>query len=252
MEAPGRAVRISAAMCAAGRSLADPRLSPDGATVAFVTASAAGAAVVLVPSGGGPETVLPGPAPARRGGLDWLPAGDGIVLAGADGRLWNQPVDGGPAVSLCEAHGAAAPAVSPDGAEVACTFDGRHVALVSTDESGPWPRRLSSHPDFCVDPAWSPDGAAVAWHEWDVPAMAWDDSRIAWAAARPVVSGGSSGGSSDRSAASGGDVGVVPTPLPAAVAQPRFAVDGTLGFLCDATGWLTLWSGRPGGPVGPR
>ena len=38
--------------------------------------------------------------------------------------------------------------------------------------------RLSQAADFCFDPTWSPDGTVVAWHEWDVPAMPWDASRI--------------------------------------------------------------------------
>ena len=38
--------------------------------------------------------------------------------------------------------------------------------------------RLSSDADFCFDPSWSPDSARVAWHEWDIPAMPWDEGRI--------------------------------------------------------------------------
>jgi dipeptidyl aminopeptidase/acylaminoacyl peptidase len=221
-------------MCAAGRRLADPRLSPDGSTLAVVAASSAGTAIVVVPSGGGMEVVLDsGASPSRRGGIDWLPDGSALAVVGAGGTLWRQPVDGSPPVVLWDRGGVAAPAVAPDGRRVACVVDGRHVAVVHTDPGGPWPERLSATPDFCADPTWSPDGAVVAWHEWDVPAMPWDDGRISWVAA------------------GGGDVLTVATPHPAAVAQPRFGPDGRLGLLCDGTGWLTLWSGRPDGAVTP-
>ena len=72
----------------------------------------------------------------------------------------------------------AGPAVSPDGSKVAYVVDGRDVAVASLAEGGPWPVRLSAGADFCFDPSWSADGTRVAWAEWDVPAMPWDDSRI--------------------------------------------------------------------------
>ncbi|MGH9155382.1 MAG: hypothetical protein ACRD1K_05975, partial [Acidimicrobiales bacterium] len=47
--------RLTAAMCAGGRSLAEPRLSPDGSRVAFVDRVGAVARLVVVPAAGGPE-----------------------------------------------------------------------------------------------------------------------------------------------------------------------------------------------------
>ena len=41
-----------------------------------------------------------------------------------------------------------------------------------------WPVRVSDA-DFAWDAAWSPDGTTLAWHEWDLPDMPWDASRIA-------------------------------------------------------------------------
>ena len=40
-----------------------------------------------------------------------------------------------------------------------------------------WPQRVS-HADFAWDPAWSPDGRELAWHEWNLPDMPWDASRV--------------------------------------------------------------------------
>ena len=62
---------VSAAMVAAGRVLGEPRVSPDGAQVAFVATAVGRSALVLVPAGGGPELVLttdPAPNSARADG----------------------------------------------------------------------------------------------------------------------------------------------------------------------------------------
>jgi dipeptidyl aminopeptidase/acylaminoacyl peptidase len=118
---------------------------------------------------------------------------------------------------------------------VAYVVDGRHVAIAWLAEDGPWPVRLSARADFCFDPVWSPDGRLVAWAEWDVPAMPWDDSRIMVA---PVDG-------------SKGPIAVA-LPGPVAASQPRFSPDGSaLGLLCDGGGWVNLWKagGDGGDPI---
>lgn len=211
--------RITAAMVAAGRTIGEPRLSPDGSTVAFVSSSAR-ADLVLVPVGGGPERVLttePAPLRARSDGggvFGWHPSGDAVVYAAVDGGVWRQPAAGGPPSRFVAPHadgGAASPSVSPDGTEVAFVVDTRHVAVAGLD--GAWPRLISRGADFALDPAWSPDGI-LAWHEWDVPDMPWTGSRIA------TSDGATHGG-------------------PAA-GQPRFAPDGALGWIDDASGWANV------------
>jgi Tol biopolymer transport system component len=82
---------ITAAMLAAGRELSDPRLSPDGAHVAFVSSSGGRAAIVVVSAAGGPERRVTSEPEPRTGRLtsgavlDWLPDGSGIVYSCARG-----------------------------------------------------------------------------------------------------------------------------------------------------------------------
>jgi dipeptidyl aminopeptidase/acylaminoacyl peptidase len=227
--------RVTAAMCAYGRTLAEPRLSPDGTRVAFLANAGGRAQLVVVDTEGGPELVVtnhppPRPTVAYGGGaFDWTPAGDALVYAAGDGGLWWVSADGG--VPRCVAPKQpdgpiAAPAVSPDGASVAFVVDQHHVGVVSLDGSG-WPTRISSDADFCFDPVWSPSGDAIAWHEWDVPDMPWDSGRIVAAAAD---------GSGSPDVIAGGP-GI-------SVQQPRYGPDGTLAYLSDETGWLNVWVGE--------
>jgi dipeptidyl aminopeptidase/acylaminoacyl peptidase len=206
-------------MCARGRSLSEPRLSPDGTRVAFVTRDGNGSRLVVVPADGGPEVVLTtDPAPAFRGGVfDWMPAGDAIVFATGRGDLLRVAGHGGPAEPLRSEAAAAGVTVAPDGGDIAYGAD---QARIETLQRG----TVDEGADFCLDPTWSPDGSRLAWHEWNVPDMPWDAGRI-------VVSHLADGSTT-----------TVDTPSDCAVQQPRFSPDGArLAFLCDAGGWLNLW-----------
>lgn len=225
--------RISAAMVAGGRTLAEPRLSPDGDRLAFLSTVGGVAQLTVVDVAGGPELVItttPPPLPSRAyggGAFDWTPDGEALVYAATDGGLWRQPLVGGPPTRLVTGGGpVAAPAVSPDGTRVAYVIDTREVCVTSIDADGPWPIRLTSGADFALDPAWSPDSTSVAWLEWDVPAMAWDSSRI--------VLRDAAGRDAPKVVAGGADT---------SAAQPRFSARGALGLLDDASGWLNVVAG---------
>jgi dipeptidyl aminopeptidase/acylaminoacyl peptidase len=210
---------VSAAMVAAGRTIGEPRLSPDGRTVAFVS-SGVRADLVVLPVDGGPELVIttePAPLRARTDGggvFDWYPSGDALVYAAVDGGVWSQPVAGGAPRRIVAPHAdgpAASPAVSPDGSRLAHVVDTRHIAV--TDLDGGWPRPVGTGADFALDPAWSPSGT-LAWHEWDVPDMPWTGSRIA---------------TTEGVAADG-----------VAAGQPRYSCDGRLGWVDDSSGWANV------------
>jgi dipeptidyl aminopeptidase/acylaminoacyl peptidase len=226
-------------MCAAGRTLGEPRLSPDGAAVAFVATRSGRGELVVVDLAGGAELVVttdPAPVAARAysgGTFDWLPDASGLVYAGSDGGLWLQAVVGGPPRRLVagSAGRCGAPAVAPDGTRAAYVVDTRDVAVVELAEGGRWPVRVSAGADFALDPAWSPDSAMLTWHEWSVPAMPWDASTVVVAPAD---------GSGAPEPVAGGPA--------RSVGQPRFSPDGSaLGLVDDRGGWANVWSLAPDG-----
>ncbi len=172
-------------------------------------------------------------APGHRATL--APTRDGrIVFATADARLAVLSPGGPVQILTPEGISASAPAVAPDGgsvAHVAETDDTCEVWISPLDpESGGAGGTRVSAADFAFDPAWAPDGRALAWHEWDLPSMPWDESRI-------VVRGREDGPL--RTIAGGAGV---------AVGQPRFAPGGErIAFVCDRTGWMRVWTARPDG-----
>ena len=194
--------------------MSSPRWSPSGALLAWVEAHDGRSDVVVVPSdGSGPPVVVTAEC-GIGGGYAWIDD-EALVVAAADGRLAVVLAAGGVERVLTHDGRALAPAVSVRG-EVACAIerdDVCDVATVPLDGSG-WPERVS-HADYAWDPAWSPDGGALVWQEWDLPNMPWHASRIMRRDGRD---------SKAYALASDG-----------ACSQPRFSPDGArLAWMCDA------------------
>ena len=223
---------VTPAMVARSRALAGPRFSPDGRHLAWVETVAGRADIVVAPAdGSGPPVVVTADAPAGPSGSPtWAGAGADIVYAAADGRLVAVAAAGGPLRALTRDGRASAPATSPDGTRVAFVLerdDACEIAVVPADGSA-WPVRVSTGADWALDPTWSADSRALAWHEWDFPDMPWDGSRIA---VRQVEGLNPAG---HAEVVAGGD-GV-------ACGQPRFSPDGArLAYVCDRTGWMNVW-----------
>ena len=214
-------------MIARSASVADPRWSPDGTRLAWV-ASHDGRSDLLVAASDGstPPTVVSADT-GIGGGYAWA-SDEELVVAASDGRLVVLGAHGHVVRVLSREGRAAAPAVSARG-DVAFAVehdDACDVAVVPIDGSQ-WPAR-QSHSDYAWDPSWSPDGRRLAWHEWDLPDMPWDASRI-------VVREHRGRGDGAGKVVAGGDA--------IAVGQPRFAPSGgRIAFISDAEGWPVVWS----------
>jgi dipeptidyl aminopeptidase/acylaminoacyl peptidase len=223
---------ISAAAVARSRTLAEARWSPGGACLAWLDAFGGRVDLLVAPAdGSSPAVTLTAEVPVTPlgayggGGYCWADD-DTLVYATADGRLVAIDVCGGGLRVLSRDGRAAAPTIAPGGERVAFVVerdDACDIAVVPLDGSD-WPRRMS-HADYAWDPAWSSDGTRLAWHEWNLPNMPWDGSRIL------VVAPES--GQDARCVAGGDDV---------AVGQPRFSpTDDTLAFVSEASGWMNVW-----------
>lgn len=244
--------RVTPWMVASGRRIVEPRLSPDGMVIAFLTDVGPRTGLVSITLGDGPspqpgpELVLTSdPAPSSThpmgGGVwTWLPDSSGVLHVARDGGIHHVPVGGGTGRLVVAPSSPDeklwGPVVSPDGRWVACevhtaTTEAIGVAplhLGDDDDRVPAAVRvLAGAPaaDFRMDPAWGPDGR-LSWHEWSVPAMPWDESRIV--TARPATHG-----------VWHHDVEVSLESV--SVGQPRWSPDGAhLAYVGDQSGWKVV------------
>jgi dipeptidyl aminopeptidase/acylaminoacyl peptidase len=218
-----------------GRDLTEPRLSPDGESVAFVHRWGTASAISIVDAeGGGPERLVTfGPEPAAGRGLGggcftWMPNSTGIVYVARDGELWL--VDGIDLRRVTSHERACrAPAVDRRGAFVVYVLDELEIWLTNLD-SGHSRRLDDGRHEFCFDPVVSPDGATVSWQGWSPPAMPWDGAErvdLRFTAGDPF-----------------GDVELTGwRPAVGAVQQPRHAPDGSPACVHDGSGWLNVYCG---------
>lgn len=218
---------ITAALLARSRGVGDPRWSPDGLRIAWIDTFDGRADLVVAPSDGSTPPAVVTAAGGLGGGWCWA-GDDELVLVGGDGRLVVLGTDGSLRRALTRDGRAVAPAVSTGG-QVACAIerdDACDIAIVPLDGSA-WPVRVS-HADYAWDPSWSPDGSTLAWHEWDLPDMPWDASRVMLR-----ETGGEGEACAARCVAGGAAV---------ATGQPRFSPTGKhLAFVSDADGWPAIW-----------
>jgi dipeptidyl aminopeptidase/acylaminoacyl peptidase len=232
---------ISALAVGRSRTVAEPRWSPGGGRLGWIESFAGRSDLVVAPadpSAASPPTLVTPDigvtGVGAYGGGAWCWGSETeIVYAAADGRLVVVDVDGGSPRILTREGRAFAPSVQD--AVVVFSLDhgdACHIASVPLDGSA-WAVRLQSGGDF----AWDADisAAGVAWVEWDLPSMPFDESRILLA---PLAGGAAT------VIAGGGAV---------SVGQPRFSPDGSrLAYVSDATGWWNVWvAGADGSSARP-
>jgi len=163
------------------RDLSEPRLSPDGATVAVVVSDAQGSYVNLISlADGSVRRLSDEPVRAGRGlgggCLDWLPDSSGLVVVTKTNGVQLISLEGQtqPLLSI-EGQTVGSPAVSPDGTSVAVVVDQAEVWTI--DLATKQTTRLDDGSyEFVLDPMWF-QGSPV-WQAWNPPHMPWDESVI--------------------------------------------------------------------------
>lgn len=221
-------------LCVGQRELSEPRLSPDGSLLGWMT-SRAGMTVLVVldlDTSAKRSYVLEAGLKAARsmggGAWDWTPDATAVIAVGGDGDLWRLPVGGGAPSRECstgEGRAASSPSVSlVDGFATVTVFVVDQAEVWACDGTRTW-RLDDATADFVADPCLV--GDRVWWTAWDVPAMPWDAARLV-----SVALDGS-----DRRVIEGDGT----------VQQPRAHPDGRLSCVRDDTGWNNVW--LDGAPV---
>jgi len=217
-------MQIPIELLTAGRDITEPRLSPDGQTVAFVQKWGGTAAILIVPIGGGPERVLStGPEPAVGRGLGggcfaWHPDSDGVLYAAVDGEIWWHPLGGAAEPMTSLERQCRAPSIAPNAEHFVFAVDEAEVWGLHMGRAEPTRLDDGTHA-FCFDPVVGPTSATVAWQGWSPPDMPWDGADII---SRDLRSGEQSRHGPEDGAAQ----------------QPRFMPDGELMWVDDSSGWL--------------
>ncbi len=171
------------------------------------------------------------------GGGDFAVHGGYVYFAvHKDGRLFRQPLAGGPAKPITPRFGEAASAcVSPDDRWVVYVHhDGSEDRLAVVDSCGStWPQILAQGHDFYMQPCWSPDGRRLAYISWDHPNMPWDGTLL-YLADVDYPPQGMPRLVNAQVVAGGPEISIF---------QPEFTPDGRrLLFVSDETGWGRLAS----------
>jgi dipeptidyl aminopeptidase/acylaminoacyl peptidase len=188
------------------------------------------------------EAITTEPAPSggiSYGGGLFTVRGETLIYAAKGGKLIGVDLKTGAQWEVTPAYeGVAAPAISPCGQFVAflAEADKKCNVLLCDVRGQTLPVKLSNDPWYAFNPTFSPDGARIAWQEWNEFDMPWDEARLHIGAfSRPTPK-----------CATGYDL------LPLSVTtlskprvshgSPQFSPGGKyLAYLSDETGWRSLW-----------
>ncbi|NNJ13384.1 prolyl oligopeptidase family serine peptidase [Chloroflexales bacterium ZM16-3] len=221
--------------------LTDVQWDSDGRRIVWLEGRGARSVLVCADthSGDAPRDLTPADLSVRGrvgyGGGDFC-VGHGAVffVEGGSGRIFRQPLSGGPASPVTPAFGgAAAPALSPDGRWLLYVHSdaGEDCLAVAPADGSQWPQRLVTGHDFFMQPCWHPAGDRVACVAWDFPNMPWDGTGL-YVASLDL----------DGPAPVARDVSMLAGGPEVAIFQPAFSPDGrTLAYVSDESGWGQIY-----------
>ena len=227
----------------AGRSLAEPRITPDGSVWWLESRPDEGGRITLVSlaAGGEPVERVPAPYNVRTrvheyGGGAWCPVGDSIAFSNfSDGALLRLEGDSITAIVQRPGWRFADLEAHPQGGWLAAVAESHtgtgepENRLVAVQLDSGAVHTLASGADFYAAPRFAPDGGQLAFVSWDHPNMPWDATRLHLASVR-----GPETALDARIIADG-----------AAISQPVWSPSGrTLFYVTDSSGWWNVVAWR--------
>lgn len=238
---------VTPAMTASG-SITISQIRIDGEDIYWVEnrPSEGGRSVVMRATGGEPEQITPPGYNVRTavheygGGAYTVDHGTLYFSQFTDGRIYRQKPGAEPQpLTPAAAMRYADLTVDRRRNRLICIREDHTLSdlspantIVAVDLSSGEATELVAGADFYSALALSPDGAALAWINWDLPDMPWDGSEL-WT--------GTFGG--DGTIAERERIGGSRTE---SITQPEWSPDGTLHFVSDRTGWWNIYR-RSGG-----
>jgi dipeptidyl aminopeptidase/acylaminoacyl peptidase len=188
------------------------------------------------------QVITTDPAPSGGvgyGGGLFAVRGEVLIYAAKGGQLIGVNVKTGEQWPVTPAYeGVAAPVISPCGQFVAflAEANGKCNVLLCDVRGQTLPVKLSNDPWYAFNPAFSVDGARVAWQEWDEFDMPWDEARLQIATfAKPTAKCPVSYKLLPLSVTTLGQPRV-------SFASPQFSPGGKyLAYTSDESGWRSLW-----------
>ena len=166
------------------RTIASPRLAPNGRSLAFTSEYDARTDLFTLTPGRWPVQITADQA-ISGGSYAWSPGGTEFVFTSAsDGKLWLCPSAGGPPRRITLGAGRDhTPRFSPNGRWISFLRDRSDIVdVVVISADGSWQRTVSRGTDFPMDPSWSPDSTRLVWHAYPFNQMPWDGSALVVAA----------------------------------------------------------------------
>jgi dipeptidyl aminopeptidase/acylaminoacyl peptidase len=150
------------------------------------------------------------------GGAAWYHGADVYYSEFSDGRVYR--VGHGPITPEGGDVRYADGSVSPDGSTIYCVRERHEGDDVINDIVSLPGTVIASGRDFYMAPRVAPDGAHLAWIEWDFPQMPWDGTELRLDG--ELVAGG----------------------VDESILDPQWSPDGRLHYLSDRTGWWNLYA----------
>ncbi len=234
-------------------NLAEPKLDETGEHLYYIRSGDGRPSIIRQGLGTGLAEYLttePGPRASVGYGGGACGVRGALLVYAAEGRLVALDLRTGAQKNITPQYeGVAVPALSPCGRFVAFVAEqGGHADVLLVDTQGEQlPLRVTGSPAFAANPTFSPDGARLAWMEWEAHHMPWEQCSVRVARLATETQNAPS------------PAALVPLDITSlsrervSYANPQFSLNGSqLAYTSDESGWRSLYIADADGQGGER